>query len=162
MRIASKIVANSEPSNVSNYEKLEDTSLPSDSSNSSLRSIFLAGKVYIMAESLLVPGAKVLAAERMRASIDDLVAKSDVPAIGNEFAELAEDVYTKLSDTDVAIEEQVCYFFVMKRLDALVWNFIKRLMLRYGDLAAGVLHYINLLALTNLVKGNISCPGHRI
>ncbi|ELQ33827.1 hypothetical protein M0657_010028 [Pyricularia oryzae] len=115
-----------------------------------------------MAESLLVPGAKVLAAERMRASIDDLVAKSDVPAIGNEFAELAEDVYTKLSDTDVAIEEQVCYFFVMKRLDALVWNFIKRLMLRYGDLAAGVLHYINLLALTNLVKGNISCPGHRI
>ncbi|TLD25035.1 hypothetical protein PspLS_06271 [Pyricularia sp. CBS 133598] len=109
-----------------------------------------------MADSLLVPGAKVLAVERMRASIDDLVAKSDVPAIGNEFAELVEDVYTKLPGTDVAIKEPTCYFFVMKRLDALVWDFVKRLTLRHGDLAAGVFHYINLLTPANLVKRNIS------
>lgn len=93
-----------------------------------------------MAEVLLVPGAKVLAVERMRAGVDDLVATSDVSAIGNEFAELIEDVYTKLPDTDVAIKEPICYLFAMKRLDRLVWDFVKRLMLRYGDLAAGVVH----------------------
>lgn len=108
-----------------------------------------------------MPGAKVLAVERMRTGVDDLVATSDVPAIGNEFAELIEDIYTKLPDTDVAIKEPICYFFAMKRLDRLVWDFVKRLMLRHGALAAGVVHYINLLAPTNLVKGNMLCPGHR-
>ncbi|KAI6380912.1 hypothetical protein MCOR25_001438 [Pyricularia grisea] len=116
------------------------------------RSILIAGRVYIMAEMLLMPAAKVLALERFRAGVDDII-NADLPGFAptSELIELIDNLYTNLLDTDVAVKEPICLLIALKRLEPKFWDSVSPMMRNNGALAVGVTNYINLLIPSNII-----------
>ncbi|TLS24333.1 hypothetical protein PpBr36_08538 [Pyricularia pennisetigena] len=118
-----------------------------------LRSTLVAGKVYIMAERLLMPAAKIFALERFRAGVDELLLWTGLLHTGPEWIDLIDRIYTDLLETDIAIKEPTCRLIAWRRLDSWFLDLLGPLMRRHGALAAGVTNYINLLIPYNHFSG---------
>ncbi|TLD11453.1 hypothetical protein PspLS_11921 [Pyricularia sp. CBS 133598] len=105
-----------------------------------------------MAEKLLVPAAKILALERLRTGVDDILGRDSPGIIATPaLVGLIDELYTNLLEADVAIKEPICLLIAMKRLDSGFWERLSPLMRKHGALATGVTNYINLLIPSNLV-----------
>lgn len=67
-----------------------------------------AGRLYVMAEALLIPAPKIVALDHFVAAVNDLLEHcSEIVATG-ELVNLIQDDYEPLLGTDLAIEEPIC------------------------------------------------------
>lgn len=118
------------------------------------KSLCYSGKVYIVAEKLLMPGIKVMALERVRGRVSDIFSDFEntstedcitAPVDGSsEFISLFDNMYENLPGSDVALKASICRVIAVLRVEEKFFKQLMPVMQKYGNLVLGGLNYLRL------------------
>lgn len=107
-----------------------------------------------MAEKLLIPGIKVLALERVRGRVSDILSDFEDTSTedcitarvdgSSEFISLLDDMYESLPGSDVALKASICRVIAVLRVEEKFFKQLMPVMQKHGSLALGGLNYLRL------------------